>query len=119
MPTPRSRLPFNRPRWTIVDAREVIAALEQSGQAVSVFAAEHGLDAQRVYAWRRRLRASSADAEPTRFEELKVAAARVGGIARGSFEVVFPSGTQVRVAAPFDEEALALLLTVLARAGVC
>jgi transposase-like protein len=45
--------PFDRPRWTQRDAREVLAALRRSGKPVSVFAAEHGLDPQRVYLWRR------------------------------------------------------------------
>ena len=36
-------------RWTERDAREVLAALDRSGKSVSVFAAEHGLDPQRVY----------------------------------------------------------------------
>jgi transposase-like protein len=43
------RSPFNVPRWTEAQAREVIAALERSGKTVSVFAAEHGLDPQRVW----------------------------------------------------------------------
>ena len=60
--------PFNLPRWTEREAREVIAALEGSGKSVRAFAAEHGLDPQRVYAWRRRL----GGAEPTTFREVIV-----------------------------------------------
>ena len=55
MPSPPDRSPFNRPRWTEQDAREVLAALRRSGKPVREFAAEHGLDPQRVYLWRRRL----------------------------------------------------------------
>jgi hypothetical protein len=67
MPTsPRS--PFNQTRWTERDARIALAALERSGKPVSPFAAEHGLDAQRLYAWRRRL----GGAGPTTFRELIV-----------------------------------------------
>jgi len=54
MPPP-DRSPFNRSRWTEQDARVALAALEHSGKSVSVFAAEHGLDPQRLYMWRRRL----------------------------------------------------------------
>ncbi len=41
-PTPFRVRPL---RWNAEDAREAIAALDRSGQAVSVFAAERGLDA--------------------------------------------------------------------------
>jgi transposase-like protein len=68
MPSPSDRSPFDRPRWTERDAREVLAALRRSGKPVSVFAAEHGLDPQRVYLWRRRL----GGAERTTFQELIV-----------------------------------------------
>ena len=68
MPTPPDRSPFNRPRWTERDARVVLAALDRSGKSVSVFAAEHGVDPQRVYLWRRRL----GGAERTTFQELIV-----------------------------------------------
>ena len=60
---------FDRPRWSVEDARAVLAALDQSGQSVSVFAAEHGLDPQRVYVWRRRL---GVGAEATMFREIAV-----------------------------------------------
>ncbi len=55
MPRLPAPSPFDRPRWSVDDAQEVMAALERSGQSVSVFAAEHGLDPQRVYGWRRRI----------------------------------------------------------------
>jgi hypothetical protein len=45
MPTPSPRSPFDRARCNEEDAREVIAALDRSGQSVSEFAAEHGIDA--------------------------------------------------------------------------
>ncbi len=42
-------------RWTEADGRRVLAAQARSGQSVAAFAREHGLDAQRVFWWRRRL----------------------------------------------------------------
>jgi hypothetical protein len=91
MPSPPDRSPFNRPRWTEQDARGVLAALHRSGKAVRVFAAEHGLDPQRVYLWRRRL----GGAELTTFQELMVrpAAGRTAANADGTgFEIVLASG---------------------------
>jgi len=96
MPPSPDRSLFDRPRWTEQDARDVLAALRRSGKPVSVFAAEHGLDPQRVYLWRRRL----GGAEPTTFQELIVrpAAGRaVADAASNSFEIVLVSGDVVRV----------------------
>ena len=113
MLTKRSLSPFARPRWTEQDARVALAALERSGKPVAVFAAEHGLDAQRLYAWRRRL----GGAEPTRFQELIVRPS--SGVSVGApFEIVLPSGVVVRVPTSFDAAALERLLTVL-QAGAC
>lgn len=108
------RSPFNVPRWTEAQAREVIAALERSGKPVSVFAAEHGLDPQRVYQWRRRV----AGGDGTMFREIVVRPSdrRAEG---SSFEVVLAStGDVVRVPPSFDPAVLARLLDVL-RARAC
>ena len=106
---------FNRPRWTEQEARAALAALERSRKPVSVFAAEHGLDPQRLYSWRRRL----GRAKPTTFQELIVRPARIS-ITDGDapFEVVLPSSVVVRVPASFNARALERLLEVL-RTGAC
>ncbi len=63
--------PRNRSgRWKAEDAKVVLEALKQSGLSVKDFSRQQGLDAQRVYLWRRRLMASPAT--PTRFEEVTV-----------------------------------------------
>lgn len=117
MPTSRFESLLSRPRWTREDAREVIAALERSGQSVSTFAADHGLDPQRVYLWRRRL----GVAEPTTFQEILVrpAASPLLVPPGASFEVALTSGDIVRVPPAFDAAALARLLDVLIRARSC
>jgi transposase-like protein len=118
MPTPPDRSLFNRARWTEQDARQVLAALSRSGKSVGVFAAEHGLDPQRVYLWRRRL----GEAERTTFRELVVhppARRFAAGSERGPFEIVLASGDVVRVPPSFDSAALARLLEVLVQARTC
>jgi hypothetical protein len=83
-----------------------------------VFAAEHGLDPQRVYLWRRRL----GGAELTTFQELVVrpAAGRTASHADGTgFEIVLGSGDVVRVPASFDGAALARFLEVIAQVRAC
>jgi hypothetical protein len=118
MPTQRPPSPFNRPRWTEREARAALAVLERSRKPVSVFAAEHGLDAQRLYSWRRRL----GGAEPTTFQEVIVrpsAEVSAGDGAGASFEIVLASGVVVRVPASFEAAALERLLDVLAQARAC
>ncbi len=108
--------PFNRPRWTELDARAALAALERSGKSVRQFAAEHGLDPQRLWSWRRRV----AGGDRTTFQELIVRPS-VAAAARGSdaFEVVLGSGIVVRVPSTFDGPALVRLLEALAQARAC
>jgi|SRR5579872_3469771 len=123
MPTRAHASPFNRPRWTEQDAREVIAALERSGESVGAFAATHGLDPQRVYLWRRRLGGRGlGGAEPTTFRELIVRPRETGAsldAPGAAFEIVLASGDVVRVPPSFDATALARLLDVLGRARAC
>jgi transposase-like protein len=108
MHTRHPSLPFNRRRWTEQDARSALAALERSGKSVSIFAAEHGLDPQRLYMWRRRL----AGGERTTFQEVIVRPS----VGAPAFEVLLASGVVVRVPSSFDGDALARLLEVLAHA---
>ena len=117
MPSPPDRSLFNRPRWTEQDARDVLAALRRSGKPVREFAAEHGLDPQRVYLWRRRV----GEAEPTTFQELIVRPTTrgAGPDAGDSFEIILASGDQVRVPPSFDGAALARLLEILAQVRAC
>ena len=116
---PPSRLDpiLSRRRWTRDDAREVIAALDRSGKPVSLFAADHDLDPQRLYLWRRRL----GKAEPTTFQEIVVhgTAARAISAHDAPFEIVLASGDVVRVLPSFDAAALGRLLDVLDRARSC
>jgi transposase-like protein len=102
---------FDLPRWTADDARHVIAALERSGQPVSTFAAEHDIDPQRLYVWRRRL----GEAERTTFRELEIRRSPPDFERAAPFELTLPSGMTLRVPATFDSVSLARLLEVLAR----
>jgi transposase-like protein len=106
-----------RPRWTREDAREVIAALERSGRSVSVFAADHGLDPQRLYLWRRQLGA----AERTTFQEIVVrpAASPRQAPSDAPFEIALTGGDIVRVPPAFDAASLARLLDILLQARSC
>jgi transposase-like protein len=116
MPTHAASSLFDRRRWTEQDARTALTALQRSGKSVSVFAAEHGIDPQRLYSWRRRL----GVAERTMFQELVVRSAPPISVTDGGppFEFVLRSGVVVRVPSSFDTAALARLLEVL-RSAAC
>jgi transposase-like protein len=109
--------PFARPRWTEADARAVLKELARSGQSVREFSERHGLDAQRIYVWRRRV----AEGDRSTFREVEVRATRSASTeAEGSaFELTLASGVRIRIPPSFDAEALARLLDVLERAHPC
>ena len=92
------------PRWTSDEAREVLAAQEASGLSVAAFAAQAGLQAQRLYVWRRQLAAEGGGA-PAFVEVTSAVAERM--------EVVLRTGHVVRVPNSFEPESLRRLLEVL------
>lgn len=117
MRTPAESL-FKRQRWTTDDARAVLAALDRSGKSVRAFAEEHGLDPQRLHAWRRRV----AEGDPITFREVTVrprATTEAAGATAAAFEIVLVSGIVVRVPPAFEAVALARLLDALAQARAC
>ena len=42
-------------KWTRVDGERLVAAWQQSGLSIREFARQHGIDAQRVQWWKRRI----------------------------------------------------------------
>ena len=87
-PVPKSR------RWSVAQARGVLEALEQSGLPVTQFAARHGLGAERLYQWRRRLgRENNSASRPPRFTEVRVAMPSSAAV-----ELVLPEGVTLRFA---------------------
>jgi transposase-like protein len=108
MPRPTPGVAFSASRWTESEAREVLATLKRSGQTVAAFAAEQGLDAQRLYYWRRRV----AEGDPITFRELVVRPAQ-SSAQHAPFEIILGSGLIVRVPPAFDADALGRLLEVV------
>jgi transposase-like protein len=88
----------------------VLAALERSGLTVAAFAVQEGVDAQRLYRWRRRF-PSGVSAPAPAFIEVTPSVTEAGTAER--FEVVLTSGMLVRVPQEFDPRALRRLVTAL------
>ncbi len=89
-----------RRRWTAADARAALSALERSGLSVAAFAAQEGLDVQRLRHWRKRL------AEAPAFVELAVREPEW-------IEIVLRTGRTLRVSATIDRATLAALVEAL------
>ncbi|MGH3905626.1 MAG: IS66 family insertion sequence element accessory protein TnpA [Pseudonocardiaceae bacterium] len=60
-------------RWTETEGREVVRRWRRSGQSMSEFAREQGLDVQRICYWRKRLESGAPE------QGRRGAAARVAG----------------------------------------
>lgn len=103
----------SRRRWTEDDARSVLTAQEASGLSVVAFAAREGLDAQRVYAWRRRLGGVVEATSTPAFIELRPPGRRE------IVEVGLRCGRVVRVAETIDPSALRRLVDALEQEPTC
>ncbi len=93
-----------RQRWTAAEGLAVVVALAASGQSLAAFAGAHGLSAERVRWWRKRLRAR--EVAPVALVPVAIVGART------PFEVVVGAAV-VRVPADFDEAALRRLVAAL------
>ncbi len=112
MPRPRASY-LTRRRWTTVDARSALTALRASGLSLAAFAAREGLEAQRLYRWRRQLSARTRSARATpAFVEIRPRGAE-------PVEVVLRSGRVLRVSDSISAPALERLVVVLERACSC
>ena len=113
----RNKRPSAR-RWTPTEARSVLAEMASSGMSIHRFARERGIDADRLYRWRRRLRrersarAESRPAAAPRFAEVTIRPS--GPVA--TVEIDLPGGVAVRVVGETRvEDALAILSRLPAR----
>ena len=109
MPKKKQERP-RRQRWTPEEASVVLAKQTASGLSVQGFAAREGLDAERLYRWRRRL--DLAPAPASAFVEVRPSK-------RPRIEVVLRSGHVLFVSESVDEAALERLLQVLDRDDEC
>lgn len=114
-------------RWNEDAARELINAVDASGETIAEYARSHGINPWLLYDWRRRLGATARPG-PTAGKP----PAQAGASTRGAFlpvriaqpqtsvapsaeplEVVLAGGRRVRVPSNFDDAALRRLVSVL------
>jgi transposase-like protein len=100
--------------WSVADARAVFVELAASGLPLSDFARREGIQADRLYRWRRELGESAKrvvvapSSAPPAVVEL-----RAGPRAAERVEVVLASGVTLRVTETIDPAALARLIAAL------
>lgn len=114
--------------WREAEARQVIQAWERSGQALSRFAARHGLKASRLARWARRLGKGavgrrgrvSAGAAPLklRFHPVTLVG-DAPAVETRAIEVVLLDGRRVRVPAGVASEDLDRVLRALEERSRC
>jgi transposase-like protein len=105
----------DRTRWSAEEARAIIGEQERSGLSVWRFAERHGLVAERLYRWRRKLRPEKApgrrkrrlETAPVQFVEVQTA----GGLA--PIEIALRGGHRVLVRGPVDVDALRAIVAAL------
>lgn len=118
MPKPRRNAKYTSSRrWSVADARAVLAAHDASKLSPSAFAAREGFDVQRLHRWRRRLavvRAPGVKATPA-----KAAFVEVQRRAVGTVDVVLRCGRLVRVAETICPTTLKGLVEALEAASTC
>jgi len=109
-PSPTLSSVLKRAYWSAADARGVLDALDAAGTPVAEFARDHGVDPQRLYAWRRRLQRVPAPTRPVHFVELPPT---VGTATAASYEIVLPSGVRLRIEGVVVAQDVAALLSLL------
>ena len=107
MPQKRSRA------WSVADARAVFVEQAASGLSLSNFARREGIDAGRLYRWKRQL-----DAEPERPRAAAspppaVIELRSGPRPAERIEIVLASGVTVRVTEAIEPSVLARVISAL------
>lgn len=124
MPRPQSHAPESRRRrWRVPEARAALDALAASGLSVSAFAAQEGLDEERLYRWRRRFArerkaetgAVTPPVTPPIIELRAATRPRPRQAEPERVEIVLGSGVVLRVAETIDPARLARLVAALGR----
>ena len=100
-------------RWTPDQARVVLQRIGRSGKSIHRFAHEHGLGAERLYRWKRRLACARRVAGATPgFAEVTIRPSAAGSV----IEIELPGGVSLRVGGESRvDDAVALLSRIPVR----
>lgn len=99
--------------WSTADARAALVKHAASGLSLSEFALREGIDADRLYRWRRQLGEKTAPAKAAVPSHPAVIELRSGPRSDERVEIVLAVGVTLRVAETIDPTALARLVAAL------
>lgn len=102
-----------RLRWSAESARAVLTEAKESKLPLVEFARQHGLEAGKLYKWRRRLDAMQKNGGRPSFEEFEVRRGSGNDPCGTGLEIMLKNGLAVRVGSRFDAETLRRLLVAL------
>lgn len=102
-------------RWTVEEARAVLAEQAASGLPPPAFARRAGIDVQRLHRWRRQL----TKGQPTATDVGAPTFLEVRPRGPDRVEVVLTSGRVLRVSEEIDAAALLRLVEILERGAPC
>lgn len=116
LPLPIVRI-LRRSRWSADDARAVLAAVAATGLPFLAFSRAHGVDVQRLYAWRRRLDPSLVPPQQD-FVELPLAP-HVPAPVPSRYEIQLPTGEILRLEGAVDPTTVGALVAALRASHPC
>jgi transposase len=106
-----------RRRWAEAEKRRIVAETLAPGASVSIVARRHDVNANQLFAWRRKYRASVGaprDASGGAMVAVRLARSPAAEPARGSIEIEL-AGTLVRVTGLVEPASLRQVLDLLSR----
>ena len=108
-----------RRRWSEAEKRRIVAETQDRGASVSVVARRHDVNANQLFAWRRRYRADASGRSPGGLVPVSLVSPPGAAPAPGVIEIGFGGGITVRVLGAVEGAALAQVLTVLSGRPDC
>ena len=119
-----------RRSWTLEQKRRVVAECGAEGASISGVARRHGLNANQLYAWRRRLDGEGAGVrhgailpvtlaavEPMEAGPVPTVAPPIAAPTRGRIQILLPGGVRIIVGADVEGAALQRVLRALGALG--
>jgi len=103
--------------WREADARVLVEAWRDGGEALAKFAARYGVDPKRIARWATRL--GSPQAQPMRFHPVRLVGVGPEAVSGSAIEICLVDGRRVRLGRGFDPEELSRVLLVLERGTAC
>lgn len=102
-------------KWSEVEARGFLEALDRSGLSIEQFAKERGFVSQRLRWWKYKLRPAAEVGAPKQETELPaVMPVRLKSTPRGEpVTVLLRTGHMLKVSRDFDEDAFARVVALL------